>query len=101
MIFSLLFLCLNLSSLFRFSSARGAQLHSYNQSGFDDRNYGISGRRMYSMTDFQMTEEDYNARLEKLAKGYMSNSDLQNAMQEFNSRCPNISRIYRYLFRHA
>ncbi|XP_042005946.1 carboxypeptidase SOL1-like [Salvia splendens] len=94
MIFSLLFLCLNLSSLFRFSSARGAQLHSYNQSGFDDRNYGISGRRMYSMTDFQMTEEDYNARLEKLAKGYMSNSDLQNAMQEFNSRCPNISRIY-------
>ncbi|KAL1535158.1 suppressor of los1-1 [Salvia divinorum] len=41
-----------------------------------------------------MTEEDYNARLEKLAQGYMSNSDLQKAMQEFNSRCPNISRLY-------
>ncbi|XP_047983264.1 carboxypeptidase SOL1-like isoform X2 [Salvia hispanica] len=94
MIFSLLFLCLNLSSLFRFSSARGAQLRTYNQSGYDDRNYENSGRRMYSMNDFQMTEEDYNARLEKLAKGYMSNSDLQEAMQEFNSRCPNISRVY-------
>lgn len=33
MIFSLLFLSLNLSSLFRFSSARGAALHTYNQSG--------------------------------------------------------------------
>lgn len=37
--------------------------YKYILSGYDDRNYGISGRRMYSMTDFQMTEEDYNARL--------------------------------------
>lgn len=34
MIFSLLFLCLNLSSLFRFSVARGAASQIYNQSGF-------------------------------------------------------------------
>ncbi|XP_057776034.1 carboxypeptidase SOL1 [Salvia miltiorrhiza] len=94
MIFSLLFLCLNLSSLFRFSSGRGAAIRSYNQSGYDDKIYGHSGRRLYSDNDFQMSEEDYNARLEKLAQGYMSNSDLEKAMQEVNSRCPNISRIY-------
>ncbi|XP_047976579.1 carboxypeptidase SOL1-like isoform X1 [Salvia hispanica] len=94
MIFSLLFLCLNLSTLFRFSSARGAALQSYNQSGYDASIYGRSGRRLYATNDFKMSEEDYNAMLEKLAHGYMSNSDLERAMQEFNSRCPNISRIY-------
>ncbi|KAL1561503.1 suppressor of los1-1 [Salvia divinorum] len=94
MIISLLFLCLNLSSIFRLSSGRGA-LPSYNQSGYDDSIYGRSGRRLYAANDFLMSEEDYNARLEKLAQGgYMSNFELEKAMQEFNSRCPNISRIY-------
>lgn len=37
--------------------------YKYILSGYDDRNYENSGRRMYSMNDFQMTEEDYNARL--------------------------------------
>ncbi|KAI3459966.1 hypothetical protein Pfo_016629 [Paulownia fortunei] len=94
MILSLLFLSLNLSSVFGSSIARGAALHRSNHSGYVDSIYGRSGRQLYSENNFQMSEEEYIERLERLAQGYMSNSDLEKAMKEFNSRCGNISRIY-------
>ncbi|KAL2242303.1 UNVERIFIED_CONTAM: Carboxypeptidase SOL1 [Sesamum indicum] len=94
MILSLLFLSLNLSSLFRCSIARGGTLHRSDRSGYLDGSiYGHLGRRLYSENN-QMSEEEYIEKLEKLAEGYMSNSDLEKAMKEFNSRCSNISRIY-------
>ncbi|KAK6130616.1 hypothetical protein DH2020_035591 [Rehmannia glutinosa] len=95
MILSLLFLSLNLSSLFHSSIARGPALHRSNHSGYVDGVYGRSRRRLYSQNDFKMSEEVYIERLEKLAQGYMSNSDLEKAMKEFNSRCGDISRLYR------
>ncbi|KAL8487046.1 hypothetical protein ACS0TY_023656 [Phlomoides rotata] len=94
MILSLLFLSLNFSSLFRFSIARGAALHSYNYSDYIDSIYGSSVRRLHSDNIFHMSEEEYIEKLEKLAQGYMSNSDLEKAMKELNTRCDNISRIY-------
>ncbi|KAL0432772.1 UNVERIFIED_CONTAM: Carboxypeptidase SOL1 [Sesamum latifolium] len=94
MILSLLFLSLNLSSLFRCSIARGGTLHPSDPSGYLDSSiYGHPGRRLYSENN-KMSEEEYIQKLEKLAEGYMSNSDLEKAMKEFNSRCSNISRIY-------
>ncbi|GFP78980.1 carboxypeptidase d [Phtheirospermum japonicum] len=62
-----------------------------------DSIYGRSRRRLYSQNDFKMSEEEYIEKLEKLAQGYMSNSDLEKAMMELNSRCSNISRLYSYL----
>ena len=33
-----------------------------------------------------------------IARGYMTNSELEKAVKEFGRRCSNISRIYRWLF---
>jgi carboxypeptidase D len=32
-----------------------------------------------------------------MARGYMSNAELEIAVHAFGSRCSNVSRIYRYL----
>jgi hypothetical protein len=34
---------------------------------------------------------------EEMARGYMSNRELENAIHAFGSRCSNISKIYRYM----
>ncbi|KAL6578273.1 suppressor of los1-1 [Orobanche minor] len=62
--------------------------------GYVDSIYGRSRRQLYSQDDLQMSEEEYIQKLSKLAQGYMSNSDLEKVMKEFNSRCGNISRLY-------
>ncbi|KAL7085636.1 hypothetical protein ACP275_14G292300 [Erythranthe tilingii] len=93
MILPLLFLFLNLSFLFCSSIARAPALHLSNHADYIDSSYGHQGRRLYS-DNFQMSEKEYIAMLDKLAQGYMSNSDLEKAMKEFNGRCGNISRIY-------
>ncbi|KAK4383387.1 Carboxypeptidase SOL1, partial [Sesamum angolense] len=114
MILSLLFLSLNLSSLFaaplpeagRFTLpiaqvaivsirylAAELTLADVDSGYLDSSIYGHLGRRLYSENN-QMSEEEYIRKLERLAEGYMSNSDLEKAMKEFNSRCSNISRIY-------
>ncbi|KAL3619793.1 suppressor of los1-1 [Castilleja foliolosa] len=95
MILSFLFLSLNLSSLFHSSIARSSALHHSNHSGYVDSLYEHSRRRLYSQNEFKMSEEEYIEKLEKLARGYMSNSDLEVAMMELNSRCSNISKLYR------
>ncbi|XP_051118198.1 carboxypeptidase SOL1 isoform X2 [Andrographis paniculata] len=84
MILSLLFLSLNLSSLFRLSASRGSAA---------DRFYR-SGRQLLAGENFRMTEEQYIQMLDKLAQGYMSNFDLDKAIKDFHRRCSNISRIY-------
>ncbi|KAL6527222.1 suppressor of los1-1 [Orobanche gracilis] len=94
---SLLFLSLNLSYLFHSSIARSSALQHSNHSGYVDSIYGRSRRQLSSQNDLQMSEEEYIQKLEKLAQGYMSNSDLEKVMKEFNSRCGNISRLYRGL----
>ncbi|KAL2471684.1 carboxypeptidase D [Abeliophyllum distichum] len=93
MIFHLLFLSLNFSSLFLSSNARGGFNHS-NHSGYVYNNYGGSVRQLYAENNFQMSVEEHFQKLEKLAQGYMSNSDLEKAIKAFNGRCNNISRIY-------
>ncbi|EYU36554.1 hypothetical protein MIMGU_mgv11b013820mg [Erythranthe guttata] len=95
MILPLLFLFLNLSFLFYSSIARAPANHLSKHADYIDSIHGNQGRRLYS-DNFQMSEKEYIAMLEKLAQGYMSNSDLEKAMKEFNGRCGNISRIYSY-----
>ncbi|CAI9771409.1 unnamed protein product [Fraxinus pennsylvanica] len=92
-IFHILFLFLNFSSVFLSSYARGG-LHQSNHSGYVDNNYGGSIRRLYAEKNFLVSEEEHFQKLEKLAQGYMSNSDLEKAIKAFNGRCSNISRIY-------
>lgn len=77
----LLFLSLNLLHLFHTAIARGGA----RDSGFVDSAYA-SGRHLFEETHFQ--------KLNKLAHGYMTNSDLEKAIKAFHGRCGHISRIY-------
>lgn len=43
---------------------------------------------------FQYLTKNYR---DEIVRGYMSNSELEEAMKEFSKRCANISRIYRYI----
>ncbi|GER49725.1 carboxypeptidase D, partial [Striga asiatica] len=94
MILSLIFLSLNLSTLFHSAIARGSAHHRSKNSGYIESTYGRPRRRLNSQTEFKMSEEVYIEKLEKLAQGYMSNTDLEREMKEFNNRCRNISRLY-------
>ncbi|KAL3621531.1 suppressor of los1-1 [Castilleja foliolosa] len=94
MILSLFFLSLNLSALFQSSIARVSAIDHSNHSDYVNSIYGRSRRRLYNQNEFKISEEEYIEKLEKLAQGYMSNSDLEKAMMEINSRCSNISRLY-------
>ncbi|KAK9072765.1 hypothetical protein SSX86_009200 [Deinandra increscens subsp. villosa] len=75
---SALFLCLSLSSLGFFT------VHS--TAGFVNRSFAASGRHL--------TEENHFQKLNNLAHGYMTNSDLEKAIKAFHGRCGRISRIY-------
>ncbi|XP_073284773.1 carboxypeptidase SOL1 isoform X1 [Primulina huaijiensis] len=92
---SLLFISLTLSSLCCSAIARRRDLHHSNRSlGYVDEEYSPSARRLLDENNLSITEEEYIQKLEELAQGYMSNSDLEKAMKELNHRCSNISRIY-------
>ncbi|GFY85755.1 carboxypeptidase D [Actinidia rufa] len=56
------------------------------QTGFMDHSF-VNGRR-------HLFEEDHFRKLDNLAQGYMTNSDLEMAVKSFGQRCANISRIY-------
>ncbi|XP_059630399.1 carboxypeptidase SOL1 isoform X2 [Cornus florida] len=77
LIFSLLFLSLKFSYFFNPTIARGGEQNS-NHSGL--------GRHLFEENRFQ--------KLDNLARGYMSNSDLEKAIKAFDRRCANVSRIY-------
>ncbi|XP_057490376.1 carboxypeptidase SOL1 isoform X2 [Actinidia eriantha] len=83
--FSLLFLSLKLFSFFHPATARGGE-RSFNVSGFMDHSF-VNGRR-------HLFEDDHFRKLDNLAQGYMTNSDLEMAVKSFGQRCANISRIY-------
>ncbi|CAK9150206.1 unnamed protein product [Ilex paraguariensis] len=76
---------LYLSSFFRLTIARGGE-PSPNRSGFVE-NSSVGSLR-------QLLEEDHFRKLEKLARGYMSNSEVEKAIKAFVDRCSHISRIY-------
>ncbi|MFS7912825.1 putative metallocarboxypeptidase D [Helianthus anomalus] len=78
----LLFLSLNLLQLFHTAVGRGGQ----RDSGFVDKSYAASGRHLF--------EENHFQKLNNLAHGYMSNSDLEKAIKAFHGRCGRISKIY-------
>uniref|UniRef100_A0A0D3GCR5 Uncharacterized protein n=1 Tax=Oryza barthii TaxID=65489 RepID=A0A0D3GCR5_9ORYZ len=78
-----LFLLCAFSSLPAQAAARGAS-HPSGTSG----NYGSFLRNLL---------QDNPMIMEELVRGYMSNSELEIAVHAFGSRCPNISRIYRYI----
>ncbi|XP_047328171.1 carboxypeptidase SOL1 [Impatiens glandulifera] len=82
LVFSLLFLLLLslLSSSFHSAVARGGE-RSFNSSG----SFRLSRR---------LSAESYIDKLNRLADGYMSNSELEEAFSAFAHRCSNISRIY-------
>lgn len=49
---------------------------------------------MFADIQVSFAEQLQLKRLEELAKGYMSNADLENAMMSLNRRCSGISRVY-------
>nr|XP_043636786.1 carboxypeptidase SOL1 [Erigeron canadensis] len=83
LLFLLLFFSLN---LLQTAIARGGQrLHS----GFVDERYAASGRHLS-----EETEENHFQKLNTLAHGYMTNSDIEKAIKAFHGRCGRISRVY-------
>ncbi|WMV26839.1 hypothetical protein MTR67_020224 [Solanum verrucosum] len=87
--FSLLF-----SSLFNLSVARGGFPSSINASGVVNGSFAASARHLFADTKVSLAEQVQLKRLEELAKDYMSNSDLENALMSLNRRCSGISRVY-------
>ncbi|XP_019258650.1 PREDICTED: carboxypeptidase SOL1 isoform X1 [Nicotiana attenuata] len=88
-VFSLLF-----SSLFHLTFARGGFRSSTNLSGIVNSSSAASARHLFADINVPFTEEQHLKRLEELAKDYMSNSDLENAIMSLNRRCSKISRVY-------
>lgn len=78
----LLFLSLNLLQFFHTAIARGGQ----RDPGYVDETYAASGRHL--------SEENHFQKLNALARGYMTNSDLEKAIKAFHGRCGHISKIY-------
>ncbi|XP_052203673.1 carboxypeptidase SOL1 isoform X2 [Diospyros lotus] len=85
LILFLLVLSPQLSPLLRPASARGGE-RGGNSSGFTGHTY-VGRRRL-------LLEENHLQKLDKLAQGYMSNSELEMEVKSFGQRCANISRIY-------
>ncbi|XP_071716188.1 carboxypeptidase SOL1 [Rutidosis leptorrhynchoides] len=81
---SLFILSLSLIFLqfFHTAVARGGQ----RDPGFVDIPYAASRRHL--------SEENHFQKLNALARGYMTNSDLEKAIKAFHGRCRHISRIY-------
>ncbi|KAF8411590.1 hypothetical protein HHK36_004147 [Tetracentron sinense] len=65
--------------------ARGGELGS-NLSGSTDYNSAFFGRHLFEDKQTQSSVD--------VARGYMSNSELEKAVKDFGQRCSNISRIY-------
>ncbi|XAR62244.1 Metallocarboxypeptidase D [Bertholletia excelsa] len=78
LIFSLLVVSLNLFYFSHLAVVRGDEWSSDVS--------GSSARRLIEDSHFET--------LDKLAQGYMTNSDLERAIKAFGRRCPNISRVY-------
>ncbi|KAK9270197.1 hypothetical protein L1049_025773 [Liquidambar formosana] len=83
--FSFLFLSLYFSSLLHPTVARGGEQRS-KPSDYIDKVYSGSVRQLFE-------ENQSETRLD-IARGYMTNSDLEKAVKAFGRRCSNISRIY-------
>ncbi|MCD7457653.1 hypothetical protein HAX54_035685 [Datura stramonium] len=89
---NLFFFSLLFSSLFNLSFARGG---FHNVSGVANGSFAASARHLFADNKVLFSEEEHLKRLEELAKDYMSNSDLENAIMSLNRRCSGISRVYR------
>ncbi|XP_047266844.1 carboxypeptidase SOL1 isoform X2 [Capsicum annuum] len=88
------FFCLLFASLFKLSFSRGGFPTSINVSGVENCSFAASARHLFADIKVSLAEEMHLKRLEELAKDYMSNSDLENAIMSFNRRCSGISRVY-------
>ncbi|KAM0837895.1 hypothetical protein ACQ4PT_061330 [Festuca glaucescens] len=80
--FLLLLLLRAFASLPTQAAARGGADRS---SGIDDEKHGSFSRNLL---------EDKPEIMEEMTHGYMSNSELEIAVQDFGSRCANVSRVY-------
>ncbi|KAG6625936.1 hypothetical protein CIPAW_15G012300 [Carya illinoinensis] len=83
--FSLLLLFLSFSTCLHLSHARGGQRSSL-PSGFENGGYAGSTRHLFKESRSHIGND--------VARGYMTNSDLEKAVKAFGRRCSNISRIY-------
>lgn len=91
---NLFFFSLLFSSLFNLSVARGGFPSSINASGVVNGSFAASARHLFADIKASLAEQVQLKRLEELAKDYMSNSDLENALMSLNRRCSGISRVY-------
>ncbi|VFQ85536.1 unnamed protein product [Cuscuta campestris] len=89
--FHLVFLSLHFWSLLRRSIAC-----SIASDDADFTNLSItSGSRRHVLEDeSNLSLEEHLQKLEKLSRGYMTNSELEKAIMAFNRRCSSISRVY-------
>ncbi|XP_015886375.3 carboxypeptidase SOL1 isoform X2 [Ziziphus jujuba] len=83
--FSLLFFSLIFSSFLHPAFCRGG-VESYALPGYENDTYGGHGR--------SLIVKDQAQRSADVAKGYMTNTELGDAIKAFGQRCSNISRIY-------
>ncbi|KAG6625935.1 hypothetical protein CIPAW_15G012300 [Carya illinoinensis] len=84
--FSLLLLFLSFSTCLHLSHARGGQRSSLPSVGFENGGYAGSTRHLFKESRSHIGND--------VARGYMTNSDLEKAVKAFGRRCSNISRIY-------
>ncbi|KAA3453561.1 carboxypeptidase D isoform X2 [Gossypium australe] len=66
---------------------RGTSLSSAADLGFENDSYAGSGRHLIEENQSHHPRTD-------IARGYMTNSELERAVKEFGRRCSHISRIY-------
>ncbi|KAF8025010.1 hypothetical protein BT93_F2000 [Corymbia citriodora subsp. variegata] len=85
LVFYSCFLHLVLSSLFGHAGARGGESLSLPSSGSATGGHAGAGRHLFGERPAVSSD---------VARGYMTNSDLEKAMKAFGRRCGNISRIY-------
>nr|GMC55191.1 carboxypeptidase SOL1 [Ipomoea batatas] len=90
---AILFLSLHLCSLLNFSIAGRSSIAS-GVSGFANPSVTLRSSRHLLAEDSKISLEEHLRNLEELSKGYMTNSDLENAIMAFNRRCSSISRVY-------
>ncbi|KAJ4965292.1 hypothetical protein NE237_017141 [Protea cynaroides] len=83
--FSLLFLAFCFSSLSTTATARGGE-RSLDSSGSMDDNLAYISRKL--------SEDKHSTIGVDVARGYMTNVELENAVEQFGRRCSHISRIY-------
>lgn len=84
-----LVVCLLFSFFLRHVIARGGQRNPSlsTASGFGNDSFAGSARHLFE-------ENQSHPRID-VARGYMTNLELEKAVKEFGQRCSHISRIYR------